>query len=134
MATPALSTPPGAAEQPPATVPVIPLPPVPSDEAAQALRQARWRRRQDRVLAGLGLPEACTALAILAMSPRLLLQPACLSFFFLGLTLWWLWRGQTAAETPVTFGRDVKRYGPLLLLFALWANLDSWFLLGPLLV
>ena len=74
------------------------------------------------------LPAACTLLALLALSPRLLLQPAVLSYLFLGLTLWLLWR---ARSLP---GPALKRFGPLLVLFALWVNLDSWFLLGPVLV
>ncbi len=70
------------------------------------------------------LPAVCTSLAILAISPRLLLQPACVSYFFLGLTFWLLWRAQTHAR---------QHYWPLLLVFLLWVNVDEWFLLGPLL-
>ncbi len=70
------------------------------------------------------LPAVCTTLAILAISPRLLLQPACLSYFLFGLTFWLLWRGQAQAS---------PRYWPLLLVFVLWVNVDEWFLLGPLL-
>jgi tetratricopeptide (TPR) repeat protein len=81
-----------------------------------------WTMMRIRTVEGPGwLAPACTALAILAMSPRLLMQPACVSYFLLGLTLWLLWRG-----------------GLLVLLVpsicALWVNLDAWFLLGPLLV
>jgi hypothetical protein len=83
--------------------------------------------------AGNAWPAACTALAILAMSPRLLLQPTCLSFLFLGLTLWLLWRPQAAqdnmqAEAP---RGPWKSYAFLPLLCALWVNMDAWFLLGP---
>ncbi len=67
------------------------------------------------------LAPACTALAILAMSPRLLMQPACVSYFLLGLTLWLLWRG----------GRLVLLVP---LICALWVNVDGWFFLGPLLL
>lgn len=74
------------------------------------------------------LPAACTLLALLALSPRLLLQPVVLSYCFLGLTLWLLWRA------PSVPGTALKRFGPLLGLFVLWVNLDSWFFLGPLLV
>jgi tetratricopeptide (TPR) repeat protein len=76
---------------------------------------------------GVAVPLACTALALLAMSPRLLLQPVCVSLFCLGLTFWLLWR-------PVPSGGAFKRFVPLLALFALWVNLDAWFVLGPLLV
>jgi hypothetical protein len=70
------------------------------------------------------VPPACTALALLALGPRLLLQPACVSFVLLGLTLFLLWRG------------DFRGWRGLLvpLTCALWVNLDGWFLLGPLLV
>src|SRR6266576_1813987 len=36
------------------------------------------------------LPALCTMLAVLAMSPRLLVQPATVSYLFLALTLWLL--------------------------------------------
>jgi tetratricopeptide (TPR) repeat protein len=70
------------------------------------------------------LPAVCTMLAILAMSPRLLLQPACVSYFLLGLTFWLLWRSQAKTSS----------YFILPLVFILWVNVDEWFLLGPLLV
>ena len=73
----------------------------------------------------LWIPAACTALAILVVSPRLYLQSTCLSFLFLGVTLWLL----TAMR------RNGKRFWWLLPpLFALWVNCDSWFFLGPLTV
>jgi hypothetical protein len=56
------------------------------------------------------------------MSPRLLLQPACVSYLFLGLTLWLL----TSRAGP---GRPARWLLPPL--FVLWVNLDHWFLLGP---
>ncbi len=76
-------------------------------------------------------PAGCTLLALLCMSPRLLLQPVCLSYLFLGTTLWLLWR-ETSERRAEQF--SWKRHLPLLVLLALWANVDSWFLLGPLLV
>ena len=87
-----------------------------------------WVLLRVRRSGGAVLPAACTLLALLAMSPRLLMQPAVLSCLFLGLTLWLLWRAQGVS------GPALKRFGPLLVLFTLWVNLDSWFLLGPLLV
>ncbi len=39
---------------------------------------------------GLWVPAACVGLAVLAISPRLLLEPVCVSYFFLGLTCWLL--------------------------------------------
>src|SRR5579859_7173744 len=44
-------------------------------------------RRND---GGAWVSATCTILAIVAMSPELQLQPACLSIFFLGLTFWLL--------------------------------------------
>jgi hypothetical protein len=86
----------------------------------------------------------CTALAILAMSPRLQLQPTCVSYLLLGLSFWLLWRPH---EKPESSAREHKPEAPargmpplarasglwVLALFALWVNLDEWFLLGPLL-
>src|SRR5262249_48600300 len=83
----------------------------------------------------------CVALALLVMSPQLRIDTAVVSLLFLGLTLWLLQRGgrwlagpgnvvSAAPGQPVTW----KDYWLLLPLFALWANLDEWFLLGPLTV
>ncbi len=74
-----------------------------------------------------GLPAACTTLALLTMSPGLLMQPSCVSCFFLGLTLFW-------SVQPSPPRSALLRYGRLLLLFLLWVNVDSWFLLGLLLI
>jgi tetratricopeptide (TPR) repeat protein len=63
----------------------------------------------------------CVLLAVLAMSPRLLLQPAVLSFLLLAVCLGLLRTG----------GRSLWAVPAVI---ALWVNLDSWFLLGPLLV
>jgi hypothetical protein len=87
----------------------------------------------------LWLPAVCTALAVLAMSPRLLLQPACLSYLLLGLTFWLLWRPHAADEQTRRQGDKEKEplsrspYFALLVVFALWVNVDEWFLLGPVL-
>jgi tetratricopeptide (TPR) repeat protein len=82
----------------------------------------------------LGVPVVCTTLALLAMSPRLTLEPVVVSYLFLGLTLWLLWRSGSRASGKETFTSQLKYFAPLLVLFALWANLDDWFLLGPALV
>ncbi|HTU19430.1 MAG TPA: hypothetical protein VMG10_15325 [Gemmataceae bacterium] len=84
-------------------------------------------RRPD---SGLGWPAACTLLAVLAMSPRLLLHSTCLSYVLLGLTLWLLWRPRPSSAA---FRRRLLHDAPVLLVFVLWVNLDDWFLLGPLL-
>jgi tetratricopeptide (TPR) repeat protein len=70
----------------------------------------------------------CTALALLAMNPRLLLQPACASYLLLAVTLWLLWHIHTGArERPLHLVL-------VPLLCAVWVNVDGWFLLGPALV
>jgi len=66
----------------------------------------------------LWLPLASTTLVFAVMAPRLLLQPALISFLLLGLTLFLLWKG---------------RWVWLLPLCILWVNVDSWFWLGPIL-
>jgi hypothetical protein len=63
----------------------------------------------------------CVLLAVLAMSPRLLLQPTVASFLLLAACLYCLRAGGRAlAAVPV--------------LIALWVNVDAWFVLGPTLV
>jgi tetratricopeptide (TPR) repeat protein len=84
-------------------------------------------RRTDR---GMAWPVACTLLAVLAMSPRLLLHSTCLSYVLLGLTLWLLWRPRNLVAT---LAEQLRHDVPLLLLFVLWVNIDGWFLIGPLL-
>lgn len=78
----------------------------------------------------LWAPALCTALAVLAISPRALLQPVCLSYLFLGLTLYLLElpRRRAAAGAAPVWG--LRWLIPLLC--ALWVNCDAWFLLGPL--
>jgi tetratricopeptide (TPR) repeat protein len=83
---------------------------------------------------GRTLPAVCTALAILALSPRLTVQPMLMSFILLALTLYLLHRG---VEEGATFacGLCARSFSVLWLLpplFALWVNLDGWFILGPL--
>jgi hypothetical protein len=75
--------------------------------------------------ASLWVPALCVALAVLTMSPRVFLQPACVSFFFVGVTLWLLQRPRS------TGGHPLRSWGWLPPLFLLWVNLDDWFVLGP---
>jgi hypothetical protein len=70
------------------------------------------------------VPACCVGLAVLALSPRVFLQPVILSYVLLALTLALLLR-------PGPRGRVVWLLPPL---FALWVNLDAWFFLGPLTV
>jgi hypothetical protein len=101
------------------------------------------RRRDGR--AGW-ITTACTALAVVAMSPRLQLQPVCVSYFLLGLTFWLLWRPHAEKDEGGRM-KDELRQKPggglfsfilhpssfILLAFVVWVNVDEWFLLGPLL-
>jgi tetratricopeptide (TPR) repeat protein len=98
-----------------------------------------WVRRP---AGAMWLPAVFTTLAVLAMSPRLMLQPACVSYLLLGLTFWLLWRPHAESVDARQESRGGKE-GPafrrlsaacwLPLVFFLWVNVDEWFLLGPLL-
>jgi hypothetical protein len=94
-----------------------------------------WLLLQVRRADGSGwLPAVCTALAVLILSLQLQLRPVCLSYFFLGVTFWLLWRPHADEEEGRRATWKKTRHACLLLLLALWVNLDSWFLLGPLLI
>jgi tetratricopeptide (TPR) repeat protein len=83
--------------------------------------------RLSRVEEGWGIAAACTALALLAMSIRLLLQPATVSCLLLALTLWCLWRPASGRRGGFL---ALLPPWPLLVLFVVWVNVDRWFLLG----
>jgi hypothetical protein len=81
---------------------------------------------------GWSWPAVAAAFSVVALCGRLLLQPALLSVLLLAMTLWLLERGrQVRGQRGAGW---LTAYGPIVLLFALWANLDDWFLLGPLTV
>ncbi|HWY85262.1 MAG TPA: hypothetical protein VNX28_00985, partial [Gemmataceae bacterium] len=69
-------------------------------------------------------------LAVLAISPQLILRPMTVSLLFFGISLLICYRagalGHVAANPRVLWR--------LPLLFLLWANLDAWFIMGPLLL
>jgi hypothetical protein len=77
---------------------------------------------------GWVLPTVCTSLAVLTMSNRLLLHPTTVSYFLLALTLWLL-RSRPGIVNHSTRFRWASSW-QLVLLFILWANLDSWFVVG----
>jgi tetratricopeptide (TPR) repeat protein len=77
---------------------------------------------------GLWGPAVGAVWAVLVLCPWLALQPVVVSYLFLALTLYFLERPRQPTGVPLT------AYWPLLPLFVLWVNLDSWFLLGPLTV
>jgi tetratricopeptide (TPR) repeat protein len=89
-----------------------------------------------RVGRGLWLPAVGTVLALLAMSPWLQLGPSCLSFLFLGVTLWFLEKRQpdSADRRGRLVASFLSAYWPLLALFLFWANLDGGFVAGLLMV
>src|SRR5260370_27485542 len=84
--------------------------------------------RLSRIDEGWWLAATCTALALLAMSLRLFLQPATVSYLFLALTLWAL-----RAPDRETEESRLRAWLPpwrLLALFVAWAHVDRWFMLG----
>jgi hypothetical protein len=81
---------------------------------------------------GLLWPTLAALLSILVIGNRLLLQPALVSLVLLAVTMSLIERGRRLRATQKAGW--LNAYGPICLLFALWANLDDWFLLGPLTV
>jgi tetratricopeptide (TPR) repeat protein len=82
--------------------------------------------RLSRTDEGWWLAALCTALALLAMGTRLLLQPATVSYLFLALTLWFVRERRPAGEGPP----PLLPPWPLVVLFVVWVNVDGWFVLG----
>jgi hypothetical protein len=80
----------------------------------------------------MGLLALAAGSAVLALGPWLLLQPALLSLLGVVLTLWLLERPALVEEARADKARALRWL--LVPLFALWANLDGWFVLGPVLV
>ncbi len=87
-----------------------------------------FRRRGTRA----GMVAFAAAAAVLALGPWLPLQPVLASLFGTALTLYLLER--PALVEGFRAERARSRRWLLVPLFALWANLDAWFLLGPVLV
>ena len=80
----------------------------------------------------------CVTMAALGVSARLFMQPMIFSFLLLAITLYVLdragvFRHQADVATG-DVGRSLRCLWWLPPLFALWANLDVWFILGPLVV
>jgi hypothetical protein len=104
--------------------------------AALAEVMLRTARQPGRAL---WVPACCVALAVLALSPRVLLQPVCISFFFLGATCWLLhlprrMRALAEARQSAPPRRPFLAYWLIPPLCLFWVNLDSWFFLGPILI
>lgn len=82
----------------------------------------------------------CVGLSVLVMAPGMTLQPICVSLFLIGLTLYFLVKD--AKPEPAADARGLRlvltsshrRLYVLPALCALWANLDAWFFLGPLMI
>src|SRR5262249_48318434 len=80
------------------------------------------------------MPVVCTTLALLAVSPQLELRSEVVSYLFAALTLWFVQHPRCALREPMGVAQALRAYWPLLALQIVWVNMDSWFLLGPLLV
>jgi hypothetical protein len=74
------------------------------------------------------LAALAVAAGVVALGPYLPLRPAVVSYVLLGVTLWWLQQAWAGPRRGLGFSIILPA------LFALWANLDEWFLLGPLTV
>ena len=73
----------------------------------------------------------CVAMAAVAMSPRLTMQPIVFSILFLSSTLFLLDRASVFSYPGEGAPPDTRWLWGLPMVFALWANFDSWFILGP---
>jgi hypothetical protein len=75
------------------------------------------------------IPAVLAVLTVVTVSRWLLLQPKIISYLFLGLTVYILNRESIglSARGPLWLRPIVA----LPVLFALWVNLDEWFVLGP---
>lgn len=73
------------------------------------------------------------ALGLLALSSRLELQPICVSYLLLALTLVGL-EGFHPRDREQSTSERRRRLIGVVALIVLWVNVDEWFLLGPLLV
>jgi tetratricopeptide (TPR) repeat protein len=78
------------------------------------------------------IPAVLTGLAAYAMSQRLHLDPICISFLFLAITVAALYR--STRESKGGAGSGFIPVYLLPLLFIVWVNLDEWFILGPITV
>jgi hypothetical protein len=86
-------------------------------------------RRTDQ---SVWMPAIFTVLTMVVLSRWIFLQPKCISFLFLGLTLYLLQR--SSAETNEHKFFLSRSIVAIPLLFVLWVNLDEWFILGPITV
>jgi hypothetical protein len=73
------------------------------------------------------LPAAATMLTLVAMGPWLAFRPVLVSYLGFAGTIYILRRWENGAD-------HIKSIVALAVLFALWVNLDGWFILGCLLV
>src|SRR5262249_34914349 len=74
---------------------------------------------------GWAIPVLCTALAMLAMGTRFLLQPATVSYFLLTLAFW-----LTSAPRQSPNQSKYWSLWPLFVLFLVWVNSDRWYVVG----
>ncbi len=85
---------------------------------------------------GTGIVVFSASLSALALGPWLSLQPGLVSVLGVVVTLYLLERPAWTQDSLPQYDSNPLRSPRWLLipLFALWANLDAWFLLGPVLV
>jgi hypothetical protein len=87
--------------------------------------------RLSRPGSGWWTATCCTTLSVLTVATRLPLQPVVVSYLFLALAVW---EAGSEAEGATSAARRLRSKWlpplPLVALFGLWVNLDSWFLLG----
>ncbi len=76
---------------------------------------------------GLFLYTVATVLGVLVLSQRMFMRPEVIGFLFLGLTLYLLW-GPGRPQGAEGWRKQWLALPPI---FALWANMDHWFFLGP---
>src|SRR5262245_51221906 len=71
------------------------------------------------------------ALAMLAVSTRVLLQPMTFSYLLLGVMFYLLYRGGALGTLAPEQTVSRRALWCVPVLFVAWVNLDSWFILGP---
>lgn len=82
--------------------------------------------KMSRMHGGWRLPLASSGLAALAMGTRLFIQPATLSVLFLAIAFWFLQREAHHSEGKSTWWPGWR----LVVLFAIWCNIDGRFVIG----
>lgn len=82
--------------------------------------------RTSRLTVGWIIPLTCTVLTLLAASVRFLALPSTVSYLFLALLIRFAW------QSPLNTNGNARIWPgwPLVILFAIWTNIDPLFLVG----